>query len=321
MKSAHRHELETNTLAHRLQGYIERYRPYASRIVGGLIALFLVILIVSYISGLSSSKQSQAWDTFNLSLAANPPDLKLIHQTAQDYPGTSMQQLADVTWADSQVYVASRAYLTNRKASTEALDKAVSVYQGIVQSSKDEHLVNRVHLGLARAYEMQNKLDEAQSEYRKVKGAYEQFAQKEAERLAKPEAKDTYAWLASAPIPERKQAAPPASPGQGQELSPGDISLPGATSPGKTEGPSASADPFDNIMKSLQTGKIGEKETKSEPPAPNGTGAKSSDAKSSGAAPPTDSKKGAAPTDTKTETNKTETKSPATTSKDDKAAK
>ena len=34
MKSAHRHELETNVLAHRLEMFIERYRPYASQIVG-----------------------------------------------------------------------------------------------------------------------------------------------------------------------------------------------------------------------------------------------------------------------------------------------
>src|SRR4051812_35689169 len=261
MKSAHRHELETNTLAHRLEGYVERYRPYMSRIVGGLIALVLVVLIVSYISGLSSSKQNQAWDAFNLAVAANPPDLKLIHQTAEEYPGTSMQHLADVTWADSQVYTASRAYLINRKVANEALEKAVSAYQGILQSSKDEQLASRAHLGLARAYEMQDKLDEAQSEYRKVKGPYEQFAQKQAERLEKPEAKDTYAWLASAPIPERKQAAPATSSGQAQELSPGDISLPGATgadtSSAETKG---AADPFDSLMKTIKTGKIGEKD-------------------------------------------------------------
>ena len=43
MKSAHRHELETNVLAHRLEVYIERYRPYASRIVGVIIAVVVLI--------------------------------------------------------------------------------------------------------------------------------------------------------------------------------------------------------------------------------------------------------------------------------------
>jgi len=296
MKSAHRHELETNTLAHRLEGYIENYRPYAARVVGGIIALVLVILAVSYISGLSSSKQSQAWDAFNMAVAANPPDLKLIHQTAQDYPGTSMQELADVTWADSQVFIASRTYLTNRKAATDALDKATSVYQGVLRSSKDEHLVSRAHMGLARAYEMQNNLDDARGEYGKVKGAFEKFAQQQIERLEKPEAKDTYAWLASAPIPERKPAGATA-PGQGQDLSPSDISLPGTTGPetgGKADAKGA-AETFDNLMESIKTkGELGE--SKKEAPADTSkSDAKSSvpappDAKSSSAAPATETK-------------------------------
>src|SRR5438477_11699053 len=100
MKSAHRHQLETNTLAHRLELYIQRYRPYASRIIGGLIAVIALILIASYISGLSAAKQSEAWDSFNLAVTSIPPDLNKIHQAAQEYPGTSMQQLADGTWAD-----------------------------------------------------------------------------------------------------------------------------------------------------------------------------------------------------------------------------
>jgi hypothetical protein len=303
MKSAHRHELETNTLAHRLEAYIERYRPYASRIVGGLIAVILVVLIISYMSGLSSSKQSQAWDAFNLAVAANPPDLKLIHQTAQDYPGTSMQQLADVTWADSQVYVASRTYLSNRKAATDALSKAASVYQGVVQESKDEHLVSRAHLGLARAYEMQNQLDEARSEYGKVKGVYAEYAKQQVERLNKPEVKDTYAWLASAPIPERKPTGP-AAPGQTQELAPGDISLPGvpgAEAP-KGDGSKGAADSFDSLMKTIQTdGKIGEPK-KDQPAGASKTGAKSSTATSATETKnPPDAKKGSTPPPAPTE--------------------
>ena len=35
MKSAHRHELETNVLAHRLESYVERFRPYLSKVAFG----------------------------------------------------------------------------------------------------------------------------------------------------------------------------------------------------------------------------------------------------------------------------------------------
>src|SRR5438067_1932886 len=100
MKSAHRHELETNVLAHRLEVYIMRYRPYAARIIGVLIAIVAVVLIWSYISGTSAARRSEAWDTFNQAVGSMPaPNLDEIHRTAQEYPGTKMQQMADVTWA------------------------------------------------------------------------------------------------------------------------------------------------------------------------------------------------------------------------------
>src|SRR5437588_3317063 len=132
MKSAHRHELETNALAHRLEVYIMRYRPYASRIAGAVIAVIAIVFIWSYISGTSAARRSEAWDSFNLAVSAMPPDVEEIHRTAQEYPGTKMQQMADVTWADAQVWMASRNYLNNRKAAMEALDKATSTYQGVI---------------------------------------------------------------------------------------------------------------------------------------------------------------------------------------------
>ena len=102
-----------------------------------------------------------------------------------------MQQMADVTWADGQVFIGLANYIYNRAAAMEALDRATSAYQSILQSSDDERLLNRAHLGLARVYEMQNELDKARDEYLKVDGGYAEYAKQQAERLAKPEAKET----------------------------------------------------------------------------------------------------------------------------------
>ena len=109
-----------------------------------------------------------------------------------------MQQMADVTWADGQVYMASRNYIANRAVANESLNKAASAYQGVIQSSDDEQLTGHARLGLARIYEMQNELDKAIAEYKQVTGPYAKYAKAQAERLAKPEAKETYAWLATA---------------------------------------------------------------------------------------------------------------------------
>src|SRR4051812_27130085 len=126
MKSAHRHELETNVLAHRLEIFIERYKPYASRIVGGLIAVVALILIGSYLAGSSSARKSEAWDAFNFAATSSqfgsPQILDELHRGAQEYPSTPLQQISDVTWADAQVYFASRQYLANRQRTLETLN-------------------------------------------------------------------------------------------------------------------------------------------------------------------------------------------------------
>src|SRR5215212_10219139 len=258
MKSAHRHELETNALAHRLEVFIERYKPYASRIVGVLIAIVAVILIASYFAGSSSARKSEAWDTFNRAVTSTsfgaPPSLDDLHRAAQEYPGTPMQQIADVTWADAQVWYAARNYLANRPKSLELLNAATSAYEAVIQSSKDERLIGRARLGLARIYEMQNKLDKAREEYGKVTGAYAKYAQAQAERLAKPEAQETYAWLSTAQVPQPMAPTGPGTPGQRPEFSPGEMNLP-ATGPAaapKAEDTKAANDAFDNLLKSLK---------------------------------------------------------------------
>lgn len=254
MKSAHRHELETNALAHRLEVFIERYKPYASQIVGSLIAVVAVIIIGSYLMGSSAARKSESWDTFNHAVTSTPPNLDELHRSAQDYPGTPIQQISDVTWADAQVYIASRGYLANRPKALETLNPAMSAYEGVIQSSKDEQLTGRARLGLARIYEMQNKLDKAREEYGKVTGAYANYAKIQVERLNKPDVQDTYAWLATAQIPLPKAPAGPGTPGQRPEFSPGEMNLP-ATAPAagpKTEDTKAANEAFDNLLKSLK---------------------------------------------------------------------
>ncbi len=257
MKSAQRHQLETNVLAQRLEAYIQRYRPYASKIMGVIVAVIVLIFIWSYVSGTSAERRSEAWDSYNNAILSSqfgsPSNLEEIRRAAQDYPGTRMQQIADVTWADGQVYDASRGYFIRRQAAMDTLDRAASAYQGVIQSSKDEQLINRSRLGLARIYEMQDHLDKARDEYHQVTGAYAEYARQQTERLAKPEVQETYTWLATAQLPQPKAPVGPGTPGKSPEFSPGDIALPkGAESgTGKANDAKGAADAFDSLLKSL----------------------------------------------------------------------
>ncbi|HEX4414310.1 MAG TPA: tetratricopeptide repeat protein [Lacipirellulaceae bacterium] len=294
MKSAHRHELETNVLATRLENYIERYRPYFSKIVLGIVALIAILFLWSYVSNSTSRQRDEAWDAYNMAVGTGGlPNLDVLRRTGEENPNSAMQRLADTTWADGQVYIASRAYIPNRTAAKDALNKAAGVYQGVIQSSDDPRLIGRARLGLARVDELQGDLEKARATYEQVTGPYAEYAKAQAERLAKPEAKETYAWLATAQPPAPKAPMGPGTPGQKPEFSPGDIPLPNATgaagaAPGETKGPETS---FDDLLKSMRNDAKGEAADRYKTDATPGAGDKAP----AGSAPAADSKKTEAP--------------------------
>lgn len=254
MKSAHRHELQTNALAQRLDVAIHKLRPYVSTVVGVIVAILVLSIIWSYVSKSSVARQGEAWEAYNQAVGSVPPSLEKLRQSSQEYPGTKMQELADITWADGQVFNASQSFVYNRRASTDALNRATSAYQGVLQTSSDERLINRAHLGMARVYEMRNELEKARDEYLKIKGGYAEYAKAQAERLSKPEAIDTYAWLEKAQPPLVQSPVGPGTPGRRPAFSPGDLALPGAT---PEEGaPAATTEPgpnFDELLKGLRS--------------------------------------------------------------------
>lgn len=254
MKSAHRHELETNALAHRLEVALDRIRPYTSTIVGSIAAVVILMLLWSWISKASSSRHGEAWNQYHQAVSSARPDLNALHQFAEANPGTEMQQLADITWADGQVFEASMNYFYNRGAAKEALTRATTAYTGILRTSDNERLLNRARLGMARVYEMQNDPAKARAEYEKVSGGYADFAKLQIDRLSKPETKETFEWLAKAEPPRTQPPVGPGTPGRSPEFSPGDLSLPDATQgTGTTEG--GATDPatsFDEVLKGLR---------------------------------------------------------------------
>jgi hypothetical protein len=252
MKAAHRHQLETNALAQRLDVAIERFRPYASTIVGVIVAVVVVMLIWSYVSRSTVARQGEAWNSFHQVVTATRPDLDQLRRSAQEFPGSPMAQLADVTWADGQVLSASASFIYNRTASMEALDRATSAYQSVLQTSDEERLLNRAHLGLARVYEIRNELKLAREEYLKVGGGYAEYAKQQVERLDKPQTAEAIAWLAKAEPPRPRAPSGPGKPGEKPEFSEGDIALPG-TAQGAESGISApgTSESFEELIKGL----------------------------------------------------------------------
>jgi hypothetical protein len=280
--------------------YIAQWRPYASTIIGVIVGLVLLVFLWSYWSGSSAAKHSGSWDAYNQAIGAMPPDLDRLRSAAEEFPGSQMQQLADLTWADGQVWLASQNYIYNRSKANDVLTRAMDAYQGIVQSSDDKRLLNRARLGMARIYEMQNELDKAREQYLLVEGGYDEYAKQQAERLAQPETKDTYAWLATAQPPLPKAPMGPGTPGQRPAFSPGDLPLSGATgsSPGATEPGTGADESFQDILKGLESEPVGgaERYPTDKPPEgekdsgePPAEPAKTENPPTEGAAPPTSS--------------------------------
>ncbi len=298
MKSAHRHELGTNVLAHRLEAFVERYRPYLSKVLFGALAVVAILFVWSYVSGSSATRHNEAWDAYNQAVGSMPPNLDQLRRTAEENPGTPMQQMADVTWADGQVYMASRNYIANRTAANESLNRAASAYQGVIQSSEDERLTGRARLGLARVYEMQNELEKARAQYEQVTGSFAKYAKAQTQRLAKPEAKETYAWLATAKAPISRPPMGPGTPGQPPEFAPGEISLPAGSEAdaGKADQTKSAAETFENLLKDMQreskANETGDRYQTDQPPA---TDAKPEAEVPDGAAAPGESKGGEPP--------------------------
>jgi predicted negative regulator of RcsB-dependent stress response len=257
MKSEHRHELETNWLAHHTAIWLERLQPYNSLIVGGLLMVVIVLFTYSYFGGESSARQSAAWNSYNEAVEGLLPNLDRLRESAGEYPDSPMQHFADVTWADGQLAIASRYYIQNRAAALEAINHAIGTYQSLLRETDDERIKSRAHYGLGRVYELQNQLDKAREEYLAVKGGFAALAEERAKQLENQDTKEAYSWLSTAEGPRRAAPIGPGTPGQRPGFNPGEIELPPASGSTNEAGPNVS---IDDLFKG-----IGETSNKDDP--------------------------------------------------------
>jgi hypothetical protein len=215
MKTERRHDLGTNELARWTTVWIEKIKPYSNLLLIVLIAVCGMAVVSSIWNTASESKQEEAWSAFVI--AANTDDIEMakMREVAMNdvFSGTAMQEWAFATWADRQLLLASQAYLIDRTTSLERLQQIVGVYEQLAESSGDAQLRNRARYGLAQVYELQNRLDEARSQYDQVQGDLETLARTRADHLLTTGVKESYEWLASAELPRRTFPGGPGIPG------------------------------------------------------------------------------------------------------------
>lgn len=243
MKSEHRHELETNTLARVLTKWIDQSKQYAQPAMFGVLIVLGGLLLWTWIGRSSAGRQDKNWHDYNLAVEGPEPDLELLEKSAEDHADTPVGELSELTWADGQLFRAANTYLSSKTASKEALESAIKAYEELIRTASDPLLVSRAHFGLGRAYEMQPDLAKAKSEYEKVRGPFEPLAKQRLERLEKPQAAPSIEWLATAEMPRRTMPSGPGTPGVRPEFQPDELATPGA------EAETASS--FEDILKRI----------------------------------------------------------------------
>ncbi|NOY41938.1 MAG: hypothetical protein GXP26_08890 [Planctomycetes bacterium] len=199
MKSERRHDLESNELV----VWLDKFRPYTGQATAVVAVVVSVLAIGSIWNSGSEAKQEAAWDAFALANDTSDPELMALLSAAdnEEYAGTSMPEWAHVTWADRQLLLAGHAYLADRSAARSRLKKVEGIYSTLAAGASDSEVKNRARFGLARVFELQNKLDEAKEQYAMVQGDLESLASERATQLDLPEVREACAWLATADLP------------------------------------------------------------------------------------------------------------------------
>ncbi|MEM8947601.1 MAG: hypothetical protein AAGD11_20690 [Planctomycetota bacterium] len=274
MKSEHRHELETNELSAGLAKSIERLKPVAGQILTGVGLLLALYAGLSIWNAQTAQTERDAWEAYALATDSADPEMKSLQLVAADekYAGTRMSEWAYVGWADRQVLNAMRYYFADREKTKDLLRGVEGIYEQFSKDASDPQVLNRARFGLARVYELQNKLDEAKSQYLTVRGNLQSQASARAEQLGSDSIKDTYDWLATAELPKRDRTGGSGATGQRPEFN-------AATPAAKPSGDSITEKSLEDLLGELESStdenRYGEKD---EPFTTEGSGTSSEDA-------------------------------------------
>lgn len=221
MDSEHRHELEENDLASWLAEKIDGIKPHLPAI--GVAVVLMIAGLIGWSGYRASAKAAEAdrWRDFAVALEGASPNADLLRQAVDANPGTTVAEWAEITWADGKLFEAANGYFRDRNTADESVDSAIEVYERMT-SAKDRAVSQRANFQLARAFELQGKLEEAREQYARVTGPFAGVATARAEQLTSEDVQEAYQWITAtknAPAPTGGETAL-------GDFEPDDIALP-----------------------------------------------------------------------------------------------
>jgi len=193
MKSERRHELQHNELADWMTNVIEKTKPYANVILGGVLLVAIVAVGWSWMARQSRDEAAQAWEDFYDALASR--SFTDLNGVAEHYPGSDAARWAKVVVGDLRLAEGCDELFTSRAGANQELEKARECYDDVLAECSDPAIRQRAAFGLARAWEAQGKLDKAAECYKQAlvpEGAYALMAKARIAALADPATKRFY---------------------------------------------------------------------------------------------------------------------------------
>jgi hypothetical protein len=219
MKTERRHELEKNQLADWLANSITWCEENARLLVGVVAGIMIIGAAFALLSTRKEEREAKAWNSYFAAKAEAGKDPSGLETVAKADGDLFAGKLADLTLADIALNQGLAAINTNRELAETQLTQAKNYYSK-VRKAGDEHLQERADLGMARYYESMGMIDEAKTEYEKLKsrkqGLYVDLATQKLAYLEKPATLAFAKWF-------RDQKPKPKPAGTGF-LNPNDLS-------------------------------------------------------------------------------------------------
>ncbi len=201
MKSAHRHQLETNVLADWLGHKLEELEPYKNAIAIGFFALMGIALVTVFAMSGNDPAAAQQWSTF-YSAFATPDTASALATLVDKKDDNSPAALwARKVVADQDLASGCNLLFGNRKEAFEKLERAETLYSSVVAASQHPILTNTARLGLARTLESMDRIQDARKTYEEViasgkDSAFAKIAEEGIRRLDDPREVAALAWFA-----------------------------------------------------------------------------------------------------------------------------
>lgn len=196
MKTQRRHELQTNALADRLGALLVWFEANYRTVLGIAVAALLIVGVYVSLNRYSAAKLERGWNAYYQ--AQTQQNIEAMRQVADENQGTAAGTWARLWVADELLRSGVEQQFQDRSQANDDLRKAAADYEQVISQRVDSLLIQRAKLGLARAYESLDQLEEARKVYRELAtGVFADQAEARLADLDRPQTKAFYDWFAA----------------------------------------------------------------------------------------------------------------------------